>query len=49
VPFDIAVVMLEPLIAAICSITSRSSTIVKRHGWLLSCDGARPATSIRSR
>jgi hypothetical protein len=49
VPLDIAVVMLVPLMSAMASIVARSSMIVKRHGWLFSCDGARPATSMSSR
>ena len=41
--------MLAPLMVATCSIVARSSMIRNRHGWLLSCDGARPATSMSSR
>src|SRR3954471_12468185 len=44
-----AVVMLSPLIWATCSMTDRSSVMTKRHGWLFSWEGARPATSISSR
>src|ERR687894_1049228 len=41
--------MLSPLIRAISSILSRSSTRTKRQGWLLKCEGAIAATSTRRR
>jgi hypothetical protein len=39
--------MLSPLIRAISSIFSRSSTSTKRQGWLLKCEGAIAAASTR--
>src|SRR3712207_2013234 len=41
--------MLSPLIRAISSILSRSSTRTKRQGWLLKCEGAIAAASTRRR
>lgn len=49
VPAAMVRVIELPLISATRSIVSRSSTSTKRHGWLLSCDGARPASSMSSR
>jgi hypothetical protein len=49
VPFDMASVMLSPEMRAISSIVSLFSITTKRQGWLLSCEGARPAASRRMR
>src|SRR6478609_8560605 len=41
--------MLSPEMREICAIVSGFSITTNRHGWLFSCEGARPAASSRMR